>query len=326
MTKMRRVAVVGLGSIGRRHCENLCRLGLAPPVIVRRPGSPNPAFVPPEDSAVVHSNAEALAAGVDLAIVCNPTSLHVGTALEYVEAGIPVVVEKPLAHSLAAGQRLAEAAQRRGVRVVVAYCMRYHPAYALARRLLSEGAVGPVAYAKAWFESYLPAWHPWEDYRRSYAARRDLGGGALRTLDHEIDFLNWCLGRPHRVAGHAGRSGVLEIDADDHAALRLHYPHGITAGVELSLCRRDYARGFEFVGSQATLRFAFDRGRLELAGTGEPQLLWESRGYDLNQMYVDLLTQVLDDLDTGNSHSPAIDDGLATLAVAEAVAPYSDHA
>ena len=53
-----------------------------------------------------------------------------------------------------------------------------------------------MLYAKAWFESYLPSWHPWEDYGLSYAARKDLGGGALRTLDHEIDFLELVPGDP----------------------------------------------------------------------------------------------------------------------------------
>lgn len=314
-----RVAVVGFGSIGRRHCDNLGRLGIARRVVVRRPDSRNPAFSPPGGVRVASSPREALDTGIDLAIVCTPTSLHVDGAMEFVQAGIPVLVEKPLCHRLADGQRLAEAARRRGTVVAVAYCMRFHPAYALAHQLLAGGAVGRVVHANAWFESYLPGWHPWEDYRQSYAARHDLGGGAIRTLDHELDLLNWCLGRPEKVAGYAANSGCLEIDADEHAVVLMEHPGGATSTARLSLCRRDHARGFEFVGTEATLRFRFDTGRLERLAPGVSEVLWEDSQYDLNQMYLAMLAQFLDDLESGQSHLARLDDGLANVAIADAV-------
>jgi predicted dehydrogenase len=153
-------------------------------------------------------------------------------------------MEKPISDRSTDARQLAEEASRRGLPACMAYCMRYHPAYAAAHEALRADAIGRVLYAKAWFESYLPAWHPREDYRQSYAARKDLGGGALRTLDHEIDFLNWCLGTPQAVVGSGGRSGALDGDADDHAALLIRYPGGAVATVQLSLCRRDRSRGF----------------------------------------------------------------------------------
>lgn len=314
-----RVAVVGYGSIGRRHCDNLGRLGVTRRVVVRRKENSNPAFTPPPDVAVVHSAAAAIADGLDLAIVCNPTSHHVATALEFIGSGVSVLVEKPLAHRSADAQRLLDAAHRGGVRSGMAYSMRYHPAYASARQCVRDGRLGRVLQARAWFETYLPDWHPWEDYRQSYAARRELGGGVLPTLDHEIDFLNWCLGSPLSATGHTTHSGTLEIDSADVATLSIVYPDNVLASVVLSLCRPRLSRGFELIGSEAVLRYDFDRARLELehAGSSSIELLWDGQKYDLNAMYLELLRDAVGALAEGRAFPISLDAGIETLRVCE---------
>ncbi len=303
-----RGAIVGFGSIGRRHAENLKKLGVECLVVVRRPSGRNPAFTPPEGACIVASHAEAIAEGLDFAVICNPTRFHVDSALPYLAAGIPILMEKPISDRCEDARQLAEEASRRGLPACMAYCMRYHPAYAAAREAVRAGTIGRVLYAKAWFESYLPAWHPWEDYRQSYAARKDLGGGALRTLDHEIDFLNWCLGTPQAVVGSSRRSGALDGDVDDHASLLIRYPGGAIATVQLSLCRRDRSRGFEFVGEQGTLRYRWEEEKLLAVGADgtNASVLLDHRGYDLNQMYVDLLADFLGTL-AGNPSGAGAD-------------------
>lgn len=311
------VAIVGYGSIGRRHCDNLARLGVTRRVVVRRTPSANPAFTPSPEVAIVHSVSSAIAGGLDLAIVCKPTAHHVASALEFVAEGVPVLIEKPLAHRLADAQRLLEAARSGGTPAGMAYSMRYHPAYDMAHESLLSGRLGRMLYAKAWFETYLPDWHPWEDYRQGYAARRELGGGVLPTLDHEIDFLNWCLGPPEAARGATARSGTLEMDADDMAALSIGYSGNVLASVVLSLCRPRLSRGFEFVGGDATLSYDFERCRLELQGSGSSvvDVLWDGQGYDLNDMYLEMLADVLKALAEGRSLPVPLESGVETLRV-----------
>jgi predicted dehydrogenase len=315
-----RVAVVGLGSIGRRHLENLDRLGVARRVVVRRPRGANAAFEPPGGVAVGHSLQDALGDRLDAAIICNPTSLHVETALEYLEAGVAVLIEKPIAHRLEDAERLIAAARRSGACAGMAYAMRYHPAYRLAHDAIADERLGRMLYAKVWFEAYLPDWHPWEDYRESYAARRDLGGGALPTLDHEIDFLNWCLGQAEWFEGRSGRSGALDIDAGDWATLSMRYPGGVMAGGMFSLCRRDRSRGFEFVGERGTLRFNLESSRLVLSRGGEygAELLWNGAGYDLNDIYLEMLRDFLGVLVDRRPPPVPLEAGLHALRVAGA--------
>lgn len=289
------VAVVGYGSIGRRHCENLARLGVGKRVLVRRPVGANPAFNPPADVCVVYDHRAAIDLGLHLAIVANPTSLHIDTALDFLNAGVPVLIEKPLAPRWEDVVRLTTATAPDGPFRGMAYCTRYHPAYRLAREALLAGRIGPPCYAKAWFESYLPAWHPWEDYRQSYAARAELGGGVLPTLDHDIDYFNWCFGTPQRVDGWTRRTGALDAPVDDLAALTVEYADGLSATHSMSLCRRDRRRGFEIVGRAGSLRFEMEQGQLLVCGDDPrtAEVLWGGTGYDLNEMYVAMLADVL---------------------------------
>ena len=309
------VAIVGYGSIGRRHCDNLGRLGVKRRVVVRRADAANRAFTPPLDVAVVNCSAAAIDQKPDLAIICNPTSHHVSSALQFIAAGVPTLVEKPLAHRLDDAGRILDEARRVGTSTGIAYSMRYHPAYSLACQSVRRGRLGRMLYAKAWFETYLPDWHPWEDYRQSYAARRDLGGGVLPTLDHEIDFLNWCLGVPEAARGNIAQSGTLGIDAPDVATLSIAYGGNVLASVVLSLCRPCLSRGFEFVGSDARLRYDFDGVRLELHRSGSPsvEVLWDAEGYDLNEMYVEMLSDVLASVVAGRALPIPLQAGFETI-------------
>lgn len=312
-----RVTIVGYGSIGRRHAENLARLGISRPRIIRRRESANRVFTPPDDALVLHSVRESIEAGTDLAIVCNPTSQHVATAREFVAARIPVLIEKPLAARLDVAELFVREEESTRANVGMAYCMRYHPAYALAREYLSEGRLGRIVHAKAWFESHLPDWHPWEDYRQSYAARAELGGGVLPTLDHEVDFILWCLGLPADCSTNTSRSGKLDIDVDDEADVNMRYRE-CEVEIRLSLCQPQRRRGFEFVGDEGTLRFSFERQHLELSSStrGQNQILWHQPAFDINLMYEAMLRDNLEAVAAGRPLPIGVRDGLEALRIA----------
>jgi predicted dehydrogenase len=313
------VAIVGYGSIGRRHGEILGKLRIRP-VIIRRRESANSAFTPPLDALVVHSVEESIETGVDAAIVCNPTSLHIATAREFIAARIPVLIEKPLAARLDEAEPFVHDVESAAANVGMAYCMRYHPAYALARECLHQGRLGHIVSARAWFESYLPDWHPWEDYRQSYAARAELGGGVLPTLDHEIDFLLWCLGCPARYSTTTSRGGKLDVEVDDEARVTMAYPE-CEVEIRLSMSQPERRRGFELVGDQGTLRFSFERQHLELSsgadGPGECQkVLWHEPAFDIDAMYEAMLRDALEAVADGRRLPIPVGAGLEALRIA----------
>ncbi len=292
-----RVIVVGLGSIGNRHLENLAQLGVQHRAVLRRPRG-NPAFQVPPEVRVFTRLEDALAAGFDAAVICTPTALHAESALPWIKAGVPVLLEKPIDSSPEQARLLLEADQRHRTGSWMAYCMRYHPAWRLVREKLHAGQLPPVEYFKVWYECDVTVWHPWEDYRQSYVARPELGGGVLPTLDHEVDLLLWCFGRPQRVQGNAFRSRWLQLPVPDTCFSLWHYPGGPGGTLSLSLARRDRTRGFELVTAEGTLRGELITGVVEWlpgpgAHSGLPQRWWHDPHYDWNRMYLELLRAFL---------------------------------
>jgi len=289
--------VIGLGSIGNRHLNNLLSLGVGNMTVVRRPDSHNSQFTPPANVDVQFSLAEALAMNPDFAIVCNPSHLHASTATECLEAGVHVLIEKPLGRCVGPDeQRLIDVASTSDRVCAMAYCMRYHPAYRLAHEQIRSGTIGRCLYAKAWFEGYLPDWHPWEDYKQSYAGLKEQGGGVLRTLDHEIDFMNWVLGPAQSADGSAINTGGIGIEVDDLAMYCLHHPDRVTSQITTSFCRKPASRGFEFVGDAGVLSFRMEEGKL-LRGLHtyhrEQEMILDLANYDVNQMYLELASAFL---------------------------------
>ena len=287
--------IVGLGSIGNRHLNNCLELGVGQMSVVRRPNS-NSQFSPPEGVWVAHSVAEALESNPDFAIVCNPSHLHATTAIQFLEGNCHVLIEKPLGKTIGPDeQKLIDLSAQSDRVIAMAYCMRFHPIYARAKELVQSNAIGRCLYAKAWFEGYLPDWHPWEDYKQSYAALTEQGGGVLRTLDHEMDFLNWVLGPADSATGKAINTNGIEIEADDLAIYIMNHPRGVHSQVTTSFCRKPQSRGFEFVGEQGVISFRHEEGTLYLSPHSEPSLVPDCTAQedDIPEMYVKMLSEFL---------------------------------
>ena len=186
--------IAGLGSIGRRHFRNLISLGEKDIVLLRT----RKATLPDDELAgfpVETDIQEALRKHKpDAVIVANPTSMHLDIAIPAAEAGCHILLEKPVSNSLERLDILQQAAQKSGSKILVGFQFRYHPTLNKARELIQEDALGKILTVHAHWGEYLPQWHPWEDYRQSYAARADLGGGVIVTLTHPLDYLRFILG------------------------------------------------------------------------------------------------------------------------------------
>ena len=311
-----RGVIVGLGSIGNRHLNNCLALGVKQMTVVRRLQS-NSQFKADRGVQVVHSLQHALSEDPDFAIICNPSHLHSKTAIECLQAGTHVLIEKPLGKELGPTEKqLAEIANQSDHFCAMAYCMRYHPAYLAAYQCIRDEKIGRCLYAKAWFEGYLPDWHPWEDYKQSYAGLKEQGGGVLRTLDHEMDFLNWVLGPAESANGFAINTNGIGIEADDLAMYQLRHPGEVNSQVTTAFCRKPQSRGFEFVGSEGTLTFTMEQGKLNLLrnGESEPTILADVSDYDINRMYLDLNQDFLEAIASGNiSNIVGLDAGILNL-------------
>lgn len=315
-----RFLVTSQGSIGRRHLANLRTLRPDATIAVLRtqatPGQP----CHPGVDLQFYSLAEALAFAPDAAIVASPASVHLALAEALVKAGIPVLIEKPLADSTEGLRAFVALVGERKVKAGVGYNLRFLPSLVQARALLLGGSIGRVLSVRAEVGQYLPDWRPGSNYSESVSAQQKLGGGALLELSHELDYLLWIFGAPDTVAAKGGRMGDLAIDVEDMVELCLEYqqPRRLV-NVHLDFLQRAAHRSCRFIGTEGTLVWNALGDRIELyrAATGA----WEQLDYplaDRNQMYLDELNEFLRPGALDGSSITSLAQGLDVMAVIDA--------
>lgn len=256
--------IAGLGSIGRRHFRNLIALGEKDIVLLRT----RKATLPDDELAgypVETDLAEALKKHKpDAVVVANPTSLHLDVAIPAAEAGCHILLEKPVSHSLDRLDLLEKAAAKSGSRILVGFQFRYHPTLNKARELIQSGVLGKILTVHVHWGEYLPQWHPWEDYRQSYAARADLGGGVIVTLTHPLDYLRFLLGDVASLWSFNEHLSALELDVEDFAEIGLKFSSGAVGGVHINYFQRPGVHKLEIVGTDGTMRWDNADGILHL--------------------------------------------------------------
>lgn len=317
-----RYLIVSLGSIGRRHLRNLRSLRPQAQIGVWRQQARIDAGELPQGADVQFDTcAAALAFRPNAAIVAGPASTHLSVALALAGAGIPLLVEKPLADKTAGLDQLVALCQEQGLPLMTAYNLRFLPSLLETRRMLADGAIGQVLGARAEIGQYLPDWRPASDYRQTVSAQRRLGGGPLLELSHELDYLYWLFGMPARVTAHGGRYSQLEIDVEDMVELCLEYtaPQRLI-NVHLDMLQRAPTRRCRFIGSEGTLLWDGIADRIECYRASTQ--CWEIHDQfaiaDRNQMYLDELEHFLGCVQ--DRATPLVDgaQGLAVLNIVEA--------
>ncbi len=280
------ILVVGAGSVGERHLRNLLALGYGNLVVYRQRNLPF-RTLDPGQVRVVTDFAEALALRPKAAFITSPTAQHLPQALACAEAGLHLLVEKPLSHTAEGLERLKAVAAERGVYVHVGYMMRFHPLVVELKAIIDEGRYGRLlSFTTRWGE-YLPNWHPWEDYRTSYAARKELGGGAALTLSHDLDLALWLVPSPLAdscaLSNHASS---LEVDVEAGMDFLLRFRDGTTGHVHLNFFEQPATRYLHFAFEKGTARFDYYANTLRIS-TPAGEEVRSREGFDRNQMFLD---------------------------------------
>lgn len=330
-----RALVVGLGSIGQRHARNL-RDVLGPTLVLSALRSERGGRVITAQLGAVEGDPEtdcnggvytdleaALAQRPQIVLVCNPTSLHAEVTAASVRAGAAVFVEKPLSHEPEGLEELARLVAERDAVVTVGCQLRYHPTLRRARQLLEEGVLGRLIAVHAEVGEYLPSFHPYEDYRRSYAARSDLGGGVVLTQIHEIDYLQWFFGPPASVFAVGGRLGELEIDVEDTASALLACcveGRPLPVHVHLDYLQRPSRRSCSIRGTDGSLELDLRQPSLRWSDDAGTVILEERyEGFERNDMFLDELRHFLAAARHEEAVAVSLQEGIDAVRIASAL-------
>jgi predicted dehydrogenase len=253
---IKRILIVGLGSIGKRHLRLARELFPNADIRVLRHQSANE--IPEFSNGCISSIEEAIAIAPQIAVIASPAPFHVVTAQVLAEVGVHLLIEKPLSASLDGITQLLETCHKKGTVLLTGYNLRFLPSLQRFRNLLGEGVIGKILLVRCEIGQYLPSWRPDSDYRQGVSARRELGGGALLELSHELDYLRWIFGEVDWVKATLSRQSSLEIDVEDTAHLTLGFVptadgHQLIGAVNLDFIRHDTIRLCTAIGENGSL-------------------------------------------------------------------------
>ncbi len=225
-----KILMIGLGSIGQRHLRNIRRvLGEDVEIIAYRVRGLQRTF---SDTMQIRDNVcledefhitafgdldEALLQKPDAAFITNPTNMHIPCAIKCAKAGCHLFLEKPVSDDLEGIDKLKQIVKESGVKVFVGYQNRFHPVIRTVKEVVESGELGRILSVHSVVGERLSTMHIYEDYKDTYMARKDMGGGVVTNqLVHEMDYLYYLFGRPLHVYAVGGTLGNLGIDVEDN--------------------------------------------------------------------------------------------------------------
>jgi predicted dehydrogenase len=230
----------------------------------------------------------------DAAVVALPHHLHAPVTRELLEAGLHVLVEKPLALNADECGELASLAARRGLTLAVAMIRRRFPGVRFVKRALESDLLGRIERVTV-REGAPFSWQVASDF----TFRRETGGGVLADSGvHVLDLLGWWFGEPALDAYRDDAAGGVEAECE----LALTLPGGAPAIVELSRVR-ELENSVRIVASRGTLEAAtgfsgeirLDLGIEPLVGSAQPE-----RGYrNVRELFIEQLEDFVEAIDTG---------------------------
>ena len=316
LNRIQHIAVVGLGSIGRRHVRNLKRLRPELEITLVRSGK-GPAW-PEQQFAqrVVMTSAEAIRAGAQAAIVSSPAPFHVSQSMEWLKAGKPMLIEKPLSDNTRGLSELKALVETHNIPVLVGYVLRYDQAAQYFYHLLQSKEIGDLLHVCIEWGSYLPDWRPEQDYRKSASASMALGGGVLLELSHEIDYANWFFSPFLEVQASVHYSKTLEINTEDGADLPLKNLEGLPVFLHLDFYRRVPTR---------QCRLQTTKGELVWDALAQ-KVCWTSAGGQISEqhfsqsrddLFLRQLEHFFDYIENNDSPKSSLQDGVEIVKVIE---------
>ena len=272
------ILIVGLGSIARKHIDAIKSLEIAPNIYALR-SDPNSSV---EDDVVNIYSIEKIDIEFDFAIISNPTKLHFKYIKILAEKGIHLFIEKPALDSIEKSEDLIKIVESKNIFSYVACNLRFHPCLIFINNLL-QFEQPRINEVNVYCGSYLPDWRPGKNFREIYSANRSMGGGVHLDLFHEVDYITWLFGLPHKSNRIIRNASSLEIDAIDYANYSLEYEE-FAANIVLNYYRKKPKRTMELVLSDRAILIDLVNNKIT---DDSGNVIFHFVDFNMNQTYFD---------------------------------------
>ena len=306
----RKILIIGLGSIGKRHLKNIISLGYENITLIRRKNISIKEF---PNFKIYTSIADACKVNsFDTAIIATPTSNHFKDFLEISKYKIKnVYIEKPISFSIEEAKKIEEITNKLNLNVVIGFDLHFDLGLLKVKDLLSKKIIGKVCAFHAEVGQYLPDWRPHEDYREGMSAKKDLGGGVMLDLIHEFDYINWLLGPIKNIFGKNNHISSLEIETEDVSINLAETTNGILGTISLDYLQKELSRTCKIIGDKGTIIWNYKDSKV--TWMTHNNLSWQEFNYnhiERNDRFISIIKAFL------NSNSSEVDQRLTKVSFA----------
>lgn len=312
------LGVVGLGNITKRHRRNLKTL--FPEKKIVGVSASNRAKNEADNDIDEFLSLEGLIKlRPDFVMVASPATMHKEHALPILNSGIPVIIEKPLAADSISAEKISSAAQKSGTPAAVAYCLRFSQSAQFVKEFLASQDLGEIYNVIVEVGQYLPQWRPSIDYRDSVSAKKELGGGVLLELSHELDYLQWLLGDLECQSAISRKTKELELDVEEIVDAVLTTKKGAICYLHLDFIQKSPRRYCSVIGQNGRLDWDLISERVVLHDAKGSRELFKVRDNDPNSKYL-LMLKNFEALVEGKTHNcVSIESALQTIRLVEQI-------
>ena len=237
---------------------------------------------------IVKTIDEGIAERPDIAFVTNETSYHVNTAIKLAKEGIDLFIEKPLSSSTNGIKKLKKIVKDNGIISLIGCDHRFHPCLKKIKEVIDKKRLGRIMSVQVESSSLLSDWHPYEDYRKGYSAKEELGGGIAMTMTHELDFLRWFFGDIKEIFSITKKISDLEISADDISTMTMIFKNNVIGELHLDYFARPQFKSCKIRGTRGTLYWNSDKNSVEIFYNNQKKwkIVFEEKNYERNEMFV----------------------------------------
>ena len=287
------ILMIGLGSIGKRHLDNLVYLGYNNIIIVSKyctiPSEYNQFSVYTDIQKAIDVNS------ISHGFICTPTSNHLDDLKILLENNIAnIYMEKPISHSLNQLDEISGLINQ-CKRLVVGYDLHFDPGLMKIKKLLNGNQMGKLFSINAVVGQYLPDWRPDQDYLKGMSARIDKGGGVLLDLVHEFDYVRWLVGEPKNIACVFQNNPNLAIETEDVADVLIHFEGNSSATIHLDYHQKKLVRNCMITCEKGTIFWDLTQCEVKIIRYDQEEELFSYLGFERNQRYIDSIKTFLDE-------------------------------
>lgn len=310
-----KVLVIGCGSIGKRHINNLIRLNNIENVLVCTKNVHCLDDLKNKSKIKIINSLNDVKA--DFAIIANETIKHLDTAILLAEKGINLFIEKPLSCDLDKVDILKDIVEKKKLKVFIAYNLRFLGAVEYIKTLISKKTIGNLYFAKIEVGQFLPFWRPDRDYRHSYSASRLKGGGVALDLSHEIDYMRYFFGDPCSWKVIKTKVSKLEIDSDDIFEGIYLFSNNFLCNVHMDYLQVNKKRNIRILGDEGTMICDFIGKYIKLVHNRKETVVSGEDMFDGDKTYMDELNHFIQSIELDTEPRIMLSDGIKALRLLE---------